>query len=98
VSDPLLSRCGGRANLFTADFMGSDNGDIGAPFPDFESTEGSGHTLVWQSLSPGPPVAPPVLSDHDVLLSTDGLPNNQQQQYPAFRQALEGKAHDPAHG
>lgn len=87
---------GGRANLFTADFMGSDNGDIGAPFPDFESTEGGGHTHVWRSLPAGPPVAPPVLSDHDVLHSTDGLPNNQQ--YPAFRQALENQAHNPAHG
>src|SRR5712692_3003041 len=27
---------GGRANLFTPDFMGSDKGDIGTPFPDFE--------------------------------------------------------------
>jgi hypothetical protein len=98
---------GGRANLFTTAFMGDDGssalnriggsgGDAGAPFQDYESTEGGGHTHIWRDLQQPPPVAPPVLSDHDVLHSTDGLPNNQQ--YAAFRQALEPNAHDPAHG
>jgi hypothetical protein len=99
---------GGRANLFTPDFMGDDGGgginrvagdgggDAGPPFQNFESTESPQHTHIWRKLPQPPPIAPPVLSDNDVLHSADGLPQNQQ--YPAFRNALENQAHNQAHG
>src|SRR5258708_11622429 len=44
---------GGRANLFTSNFMGSDQGDAGAPLQNFESTEGSGHTHIWRAVNGG---------------------------------------------
>lgn len=43
----------GRVNLFTSTFMGSDQGDAGAPLANFESTEGGGHTHIWRSVNFG---------------------------------------------
>jgi hypothetical protein len=40
---------GGRVNLFTSNFMGSDQGDTGAPLQNFESTEGGAHTSAASS-------------------------------------------------
>ncbi|HET7397326.1 MAG TPA: tyrosinase family protein [Intrasporangium sp.] len=47
------STAGGRANLFTPAFMGSDQGDAGAPFGAFESTEGGGHSRIWRQVNGG---------------------------------------------
>ena len=90
TTDPR-STAGGRADLFTPQFMGSANGDIGAPFPNFESTEGGGHTLVWRDLIAG---APAITSDHDVVTAGDGSP--QQDQYNAMLNAMQ-IAHGYAH-
>lgn len=43
----------GRTNLFTSNFMGSDQGDADAPLQNFESTEGSGHTHIWRAVNRG---------------------------------------------
>jgi hypothetical protein len=50
--DPRTT-AGGRVNLFTSMFMGSDQGDAGPPFASFESTEGGGHTHVWRAVNSG---------------------------------------------
>jgi len=90
TTDPR-STAGGRANLFTPQFMGNANGDIGTPFPNFESTEGGGHTLVWRDLIAG---APAITSDHDIITAGDGSP--QQDQYNAMLNAMQ-IAHGYAH-
>jgi hypothetical protein len=45
----------GATNLFTAQFMGNDNGDAGPPFDKFESTEGretgDGHNWIWRCVN-----------------------------------------------
>jgi hypothetical protein len=65
---------GGRVNLFTSNFMGSDQGDAGAPLQNFESTEGGGHTRIWRAVnfgssSLGTPVS---LTDAQVVGSAIG--------------------------
>ncbi|MDX6227178.1 MAG: hypothetical protein QOI76_568 [Frankiales bacterium] len=47
------STASGRVNLFTPTFMGSDQGDAGAPFGAYESTEGGGHTHIWRQVNGG---------------------------------------------
>jgi len=51
------STAGGRAALFTPTFMGSAQGDAGAPLADFESSEnaelGNGHTHIWRHMNNG---------------------------------------------
>jgi hypothetical protein len=56
TTDPT-STTGGRANLFTPQFMGHANGNAGGsgePFEHFESTEGASHTVIWRGLTGGP--------------------------------------------
>src|ERR1700694_725027 len=61
TEDPRASRdgAGGSVNLFDAQFMGSAQGNAGAPFQNFESTEGGGHPLIWRNVANGavPPSA-----------------------------------------
>jgi hypothetical protein len=82
---------GGRADLFTGGFMGSDQGDAGAPLAAFESTEGGGHPHIWRSVNSGSgslSAAPVSLSDQTVVDSpTWEIFNNNIQQ-----------VHSDAHG
>jgi hypothetical protein len=75
---------GGFVDLFTSDFMGSPNGDAGAPFANFESTE-FGHAHIWRSLSAGAPITS---SDCDIVSSADA--SSQANQYHDFRVADSG--------
>lgn len=94
---------GGVVNLFTDQFMGHDQGDAGAPFTDFESTEdaelGNGHTVIWRDLPAGGPAMTADLdqvvnfnnaaaADHDVLAAADALPPDQQ--FGRFDDVLQG--------
>ena len=80
---------GGTVNLFSNDFMGNSQGDIGNPFPDFESKEGGGHTHVWRSVNFGnTSIAPPSISSDNAIISSGD--------FPTFRVALEN-AHDDVH-
>ncbi len=88
--DPT-STAGGRANLFTPQFMGNAHGDAGPPLQDFESTEGGGHTHIWRNLLGG---APGITSDHDLIHASDGAMQNDQ--YTQFLNAMQG-AHGYAH-
>src|SRR3954467_7664429 len=53
TTDPRSTN-GGRAALFTPEFMGNANGDAGHLLANFESTEdaelGNGHTKIWQDV------------------------------------------------
>ena len=91
MTDPR-STAGGRANLMTAQFMGSASGNAGPPLAAFESTEGGGHTLIWRSMAAG---APPVSADAAIVGGTAALPHAQQ--FPAFQGLLQ-PAHNSAHG
>lgn len=78
------STAGGRANLFTPAFMGSDQGDAGAPFTSFESTEGGGHTRIWRQVNGGSSSlssSPVSLTDATVVASSswEDFNNNIQQ-------------------
>ena len=88
--DPT-STAGGRANLFTPQFMGNAHGDAGPPLQDFESTEGFGHTHVWRNVLGG---VPAIISDHDLIHSSDGA--MQSGQYDLFLNAMQ-IAHGYAH-
>lgn len=92
TTDPRASPdgMGGTVNLFTEDFMGNSQGDIGDPFPDFESTEGPSHIHVWRGVNSGStsPGAPSVPSDNTIL--------NSGNDFPVFRVAVED-AHDTSH-
>ena len=54
TTDPR-STAGGRAALFTPEFMGNDHGDAGHLLNDFESSEdaelGNGHTKIWRAVA-----------------------------------------------
>jgi len=54
TTDPR-STAGGRAALFTPEFMGNDHGDAGHLLSDFESSEdaelGNGHTKIWRAVA-----------------------------------------------
>ena len=82
-----------RTALLTPEFMGSGNGDAGFPLQNFESTEGSGHTKIWRSISNGGP--PGVPSDNSIVTTGNGSP--QADQFPQMRAALQG-AHNTVHG
>src|SRR5947207_467900 len=41
---------GGTVNLFSPQFMGSDQGDAGPPLQNFESTE-PGHASIWRQVA-----------------------------------------------
>src|SRR5262249_39598283 len=92
-TDPR-STAGGRANLFTPDFMGDDQGDAGPPFADFESTEdaelGNGHTHIWRSVNSGSGTlgTPVGLSDATIV----GAPD-----WTTFNNLIQ-QAHSDAHG
>lgn len=89
TKDPR-STAGGRANLFTPQFMGSANGDAGPPLENFTSTE-PGHSHIWRNLIAGAPVIAP---DNDIITAGDSLPP--EEQYNAMDAALQG-AHNYAH-
>jgi Common central domain of tyrosinase len=80
----LLSGPGGPG------LMGASDGDAGAPFAGFESTQ-SGHPLIWRDVDDGDPV---VDSDATIVHSSDGQP--QGDQYGLFDNALQG-AHNYIH-
>ncbi|MFF7647529.1 tyrosinase family protein [Streptomyces canus] len=95
TTDPRVSGAG-RAALFTPDFMGSAAGDIGTPFPDFETTE-PGHTLVWRDVAEGAPLVADLVTvlfgfaialDDTIVTTGDHLP--QELQYTAMDAALQG--------
>ena len=71
-------------------FMGQASGDAGAPFADFESSEGAelgtGHNLVWRSIAGG---TPPVPDDGTI----ENAPN-----FASFQYLLQRSGHDTAHG
>ena len=96
TTDPRVAGSG-RAALFTTEFMGSSNGDIGAPFPDFESTEGPLRPKVWRHVAPGKPKAVDrliaamslgVAPDDTIVTAGDDQPTDQQ--YTAMDQVLQG--------
>jgi Common central domain of tyrosinase len=93
TTDP---RVGGGINLFTTQFMGSDSGDAGVPFQNFESSElaegASSHDHIWRDLTAG---APPVDPDATILMSGSMLPNPQQ--FHLFNLILQN-SHNIAHG
>jgi hypothetical protein len=64
TTDPRAAT-GGRAALFTAQFMGNDHGDAGHLLNNFESSEdaelGNGHTKIWRAVG-------------DVAANGDGTP------------------------
>ena len=104
TTDPRASPDGrgGFVNLMSHDFMGDDGqehvnqvggqgGDVGAPFQDFETTEGGGHQFIWRDVVAG---APAVATDHDILVAGDGAALGQQ--YTQFDGALRG-AHNFVH-
>jgi Common central domain of tyrosinase/Repeat of unknown function (DUF5648) len=105
TTDPRVAS-GGRAALFTANFMGRADGNAGAPLSDFESTEISGdplegipgdgvHDHIWRNVNNGLPGAPGVSSDQSIVTAGDGgLPASH---FPAFLQAVQA-AHNAAHG
>ena len=90
TTDPT-STAGGRANLFTPQFMGSGGDPVGAPFANFESTEktdpfGDGiHDKIWRAKKGG---APALSSDATILAAPD---------FVTFNSLLQA-AHNAAHG
>lgn len=84
TTDP---RAGAVPILGPSGFMGSASGDAGAPFADFESSEGNGHSAIWRSVGSSaskPDGRPDIPSDADILASPD---------FTAFHTAAKG-AHD----
>jgi hypothetical protein len=100
TEDPRASRdgAGGSVDLFDGQFMGSAQGDAGAPFQNFESTEGGGHAWIWRQVAFGaaPPSAPPIASDSAIVITGDG--SAQGQQFHEFDLNGLHPAHDAAHG
>jgi hypothetical protein len=90
TTDPT-STAGGRANLFTPQFMGGTGDPVGPPFQNFESTEktdpfGDGiHDHIWRQVQAG---APGLASDNTILAATT---------FTGFNAALQS-AHNGAHG
>lgn len=80
----LLSGPGGPG------LMGASDGDAGAPFAGFESTE-PGHPLIWRDVAAG---NPGVDSDNTIVHSSDGLA--QGAQYDTFDGSLQS-AHNYIH-
>ena len=74
----------GTVNLFTEAFMGTDNGDVGAPFngfPPFSRGVATGQ--------------PPIATDLEIINSTNGVAENIQ--WRTFRENIE-QNHNTAHG
>lgn len=97
TEDPRQARdgAGNTVNLFTTEFMGSDNGKVEFPFSDFppitRSVAGQNNHKI--------PTPPGVDSDLVIINSTNGTAPNEQ--WNVFREALEGgkrRNHDVAHG
>ncbi|MGW7102895.1 tyrosinase family protein [Streptomyces sp. NPDC054838] len=84
------STAGGRANLFTSSFMGSDQGDAGPPLANFESTEGGGHTHIWRQVNGGSSSLgmPTTVSDNDIVTAPT---------WRTFNNLIQ-QAHSEAHG
>jgi Common central domain of tyrosinase/von Willebrand factor type A domain len=77
TTDPR-STSGGRAALFTPNFMGNANGDAGNLLNAFESTEdaetGNGHTKIWRDVAgtaANSDGTPALASDATILAGTD---------------------------
>lgn len=71
TTDP---RAGAVPILGPSGLMGSASGDAGAPFADFESTEGNGHALIWRSAGSSasrPDGRPDIPADADILAAPD---------------------------
>ena len=105
TTDPRAASAG-HAALFTPTFMGSANGNAGAPLANFESTEITGdalegipgdgvHDHIWRNVNGGSPGAPGLPSDHSIVTAGDTGPPATQ--YPAFLAAVQN-AHNGAHG
>jgi acylphosphatase len=101
TTDPRASDngAGGTTDLFTPQFMGSPSPpSAGPPFPNFETTEGGGHTLIWRDVNGGAPGAPGIGPDSSILSTGNGAP--QADQFTDFDTSPGGlhQAHDDAHG
>jgi hypothetical protein len=95
TTDPRLTG-DGRAALFTPAFMGSASGDIGMPFPDFETTQ-PGRSKVWRNVAAGSPVVADLISvlfgfgialDETIITTGDNLPR--ELHYTAMDMVLQG--------
>jgi hypothetical protein len=97
TTDPRVA-AGGRAALFTPNFMGGTGNPAGPPFQDFESTEksdpfeGDGiHDHIWRNVGAAGAKGdgtPNLAADNDILAPND---------FTAFNSALQA-AHNTAHG
>lgn len=102
TTDPRVAT-GDSVDLCTHACMGDDGreginrigsgGDAGAPFQDFETTEGGGHNFIWRNVAGGsaPPSPPAISSDHDVFITPT---------FTAFDDIINGSGncHGIAHG
>jgi hypothetical protein len=95
TTDPR-STAGGRAALFTPEFMGNASGDAGHLLNNFESTEdaetGNGHTKIWRNVgavAANPDGTPAIASDATIL----GAGSNFQSFGAALKQAHDNVAH-----
>jgi hypothetical protein len=114
TTDPRSSPdgAGGVVNLFSAQFMGSSNGDVGLPFQNpatgvfFETTGIPNPSSpitnppfpIWRQVDPGLP-SPGTVSDFktDQQMVIVGDNLPDAQQYPTFRVAVE-RMHNSIHG
>ena len=81
----------GTIDLFTTEFMGVPDGEVGAPF--------TGFPLITRSVARGKdaPVAPGADTDSAIINSTNGV--QKANQWKIFREKLEGEPnHDSIHG
>ena len=82
---------GGTVNLFTEDFMGESNGNVGNPFFGFPPIS---RDIAGGSAAPSNPGAQ---SDNDIINSTNGLP--QAEQWEEIRDVIEQiPNHNSIHG
>jgi hypothetical protein len=98
TTDPRAAS-GGRAALFTAQFMGNDHGDAGHLLNNFESSEdaelGNGHTKIWREVGDSAAKADgtPDLDPDATILATGGATANFQTFGTALKNAHDFTAH-----
>lgn len=98
TEDPRETRdsTDGKVNLFTEDFMGTDQNRVWTPFAKFPPT----NTGITRHVAGGrnAPEPPPTDTDLEIINSTFGYP--QEEQWKIFRERLEGNGvrnHDGVH-
>jgi hypothetical protein len=98
TTDPRATT-GGRAALFTSQFMGNDHGDAGHLLNNFESTEdaetGNGHTKIWRAVGDVAANADgtPAIDSDATILGAGGAGANFQTFGDALKQAHDFVAH-----